>query len=148
MSLNDIDDGRTERGHPIHPARGLHVDHEIVPSDGQRHVSHSVGLTAPIPDPATAQDIVIREEEWASKQVSTSENSSKSPVDSSAKNEMTIESLEEKLHADDLERQISRNSLELMMANFPDGGKWAWLSLAGATMIAFCTFGTPHRKVR
>jgi hypothetical protein len=138
---SDIDDGRRVSGHPIHPAQGFHLNREIAPSDGHVHVSHSVGLTAPILDPATAQDIVIREERWSENKLSISETSSEGPVNSSAKNEMAIES-QEKLPADDLERQKSRNSLALMMENFPDGGKWAWLSLAGASMIAFCTFGT------
>jgi hypothetical protein len=58
---------------------------------------------------------------------------------------MTIES-EEKREASDLERQKSKSSLAAMMADFPDGGKWAWLSMTGATLIAFSTFGRPRQE--
>jgi hypothetical protein len=39
----------------------------------------------------------------------------------------------------ELQRIQSKMSLAVMMADFPDGGKWAWLSLVGATLVGFCT---------
>jgi hypothetical protein len=97
----------------------------------QRHISHSVALIAEIADPATARHIVHEEETWAAEH-------SESEISSS---QMDMEKGEVVTEGEELARAQSKASLAVMMANFPDGGKWAWLSLLGATLIAFSTFG-------
>jgi hypothetical protein len=96
-----------------------------------RHISHSVALIAEVPDPATAQRIVHEEEKWAAE-------NSESEISSA---QIDTEKGETIMQGEELARTQSKASLAVMMANFPDGGKWAWFSLAGATLIAFSTFG-------
>ena len=101
------------------------------------HVSHSVALTAEIQDPAAAQHIVEVEKEWAAEDnLSDSVISSATPT--TEKHDLSIDE-EEK--SEGLERVQSKTSLAVMMANFPDGGRRAWLTLAGAALMAFATFG-------
>jgi len=69
------------------------------------------------------------EKEWAEDKednFSDSVGSSATPV--SEKNDLSIDE-EEK--AEELERRESKASLAVVMANFPDGGRRAWLTLAG-----------------
>src|SRR5271170_7136998 len=118
-----------------------HARHADVHRDHQHHISHSVALTADVLDPAAAQHIVKVEKEWAEDKednLSDSAVSSATPV--TEKNDLSIDE-EEK--AEELERVQSKASLAVMMANFPDGGRRAWLTLVGATLMAFATFGTP-----
>lgn len=101
------------------------------------HISHAVALTAEIQDPAAAQHIVEVEKEWAAKDnLSDSMVSSATPT--TEKHDLSIDE-EEK--SEGLERVQSKVSLAVMMANFPDGGRRAWLTLAGAALMAFATFG-------
>jgi len=103
------------------------------------HVSHAVALTAEIADPATAHQIIEKEEKWAASADDTTSDSALSGNDAQQperpKNEVSVEE-EEKM-----ERVQSKADLSAMMANFPDGGTWAWLQLIGATLIAVSTFG-------
>jgi hypothetical protein len=123
-----------------------HVIHDGV-ADGHEnshHISHSVALTAEVIDPATAQHLIEQEEQWIKEESTESTiSSTQLPVGPSEKNDMTIDE-EEK--AAELERTQSKASLAIMMANFPDGGKWAWFALTGATLIAFSTFGIPRSR--
>jgi len=114
----------SESSEPIHP---------------HHHVSHAVALTAEIADPATAHQIIEKEEKWAT---SADDNTSDTPLSGNdaqqpetPKNQVTVQE-EEKM-----ERVQSKADLAAMMANFPDGGTRAWLQLLGATLIAVSTFG-------
>ena len=111
-----------------------------------QHISHAVVLTAEVADPATAQHLVEEEEKWAADKISQDEvSSTQSPTTSNEKNEIT---LNEEENGEDLRREESKASLAVMMANFPDGGRWGWAALVGATLIAFSTFGTLLRGAR
>jgi len=115
-----------------------HSDHTGNHGSHPHHISHAVALTAEIQDPAAAQHIVEVEKEWAEDNLSDSVVSSTTPA--AEKNDLSIDE-EEK--AEGLERVQSKASLAVMMANFPDGGRRAWLTLVGATLMAFSTFGAP-----
>jgi len=118
-----------------------HARRADVHGDHQHHISHSVALTAEVLDPAAAQHIVEVEKEWAEdKEDNLSDSVVSSAIPATEKNDLSIDE-EEK--GEELERVQSKASLAIMMANFPDGGKRAWLTLVGATLMAFATFGTP-----
>jgi hypothetical protein len=122
--------------------REMHMGRErSLMGSPDRHTSDDPGLSARVSDPATAQGC---ERQWAEEKLSTSEKSSL-PLDTAEKN--NIIEAEVKLGDGDLE-QKSKTSLAGMMLNFPDGGLWAWLSLSGATMIAFSTFGKLHSDAK
>jgi len=126
---------------PVVRGEDHHARSADVHGDQQPHISHSVALTAEVLDPAVAQVIMEIEKQWAQDKednFSDSVVSSATPV--SEKNDLSIDE-EEK--AEELERVQSKASLAVMMANFPDGGRRAWLTLVGATLMAFATFGTP-----
>lgn len=108
------------------------------------HISHAVVLTAEVADPATAQHLVEEEEKWAADKISQDEiSSTDSPHSPPEKNGIT---LNEEENGEDLRREESKASLAIMMANFPDGGRWGWSALVGATLIAFSTFGMTWRR--
>jgi len=116
----------------LHLHSGGHADPE------HHHVSHAAALTAEIIDPAAAKHIIEEEEKWVEDDVTESVvSSTQSPV-TPEKNDLTID-VEEK--GQELQRVQSKASLAAMMANFPDGGRRAWFTLAAACAIAFCTFG-------
>jgi hypothetical protein len=123
-------------GAPAHDLHGHPVDH---PSVGdQHHISHSVALIAEVADPATAQHIVEEEEQWVKSEAVASTADVSSSLPPSDKIEYSTEANEPN---EELQRVKSKASLAAMMADFPDGGKWAYLNLIGATLIAFSTFG-------
>jgi hypothetical protein len=118
-----------------------HTRHADVHGDHPHHISHSVALTADVLDPAAAQHIVEVEKEWAEdKEDNLSDSAVSSAIPVTEKNDLSIDE-EEK--AEELGRVQSKASLAVMMANFPDGGRRAWLTLVGATLMAFATFGIP-----
>jgi hypothetical protein len=111
-----------------------------------QHISHAAVLTAEVADPATAQHLVEEEEKWAADKISQDEiSSTDSPHSPPEKNGI---SLNEEENGEDLRREESKASLAIMMANFPDGGRWGWSALVGATFIAFSTFGMTWRPPR
>jgi hypothetical protein len=106
------------------------------------HVSDTAALAVDILDPARARHILEHEKEWINWE--NEKSTSSSPEALTEKNE--IEGVEEGRDIE-LQRIQSKMSLEVMMADFPDGGKWAWLSLVGATLMGFCTFGMLLRRL-
>jgi hypothetical protein len=120
-----------------------HARHADVHGDHPHHISHSVALTADVLDPAAAQHIVEVEQQWAEdKEDNLSESAISSATPVTEKNDLSIDE-EEK--GEELGRVQSKASLAVMMA---DGGRRAWLTLVGATLMAFATFGTPSSPAR
>src|SRR5579859_7608746 len=68
----------TTAGDPGHISSNTPHDHLAGHSDGHQHphVSHAVALTTDILDPAAAQHVVEREEQWIEDKLSESEGSS------------------------------------------------------------------------
>jgi|SRR5579862_3850689 len=129
----------TQQRHSVeaaHPA-GHHAGH---------HISHSVALIAEVNDPATAQHIVEEEEKWVKSETVTASTDASSIGPPSEKIDYNAEANE--TTETELQRVQSKTSLAVMMADFPDGGRWAWFSLIGATLIAFSTFGIASLDTR
>jgi hypothetical protein len=130
----------------LHNHNGVHQSEHHHQEHPHHHISHAVVLTAEVADPATAQHLVEEEEKWAADKISQDEiSSTESPHSTSEKNGIT---LNEEENGEDLRREESKASLAIMMANFPDGGRWGWSALVGATLIAFSTFGMTWRRPR
>lgn len=139
---DDTNDQTTMQNTFLHHGNSPQGEHHHQQHTHQ-HISHAVVLTAEVADPATAQHLVDEEEKWAADKISQDEiSSTASPHSPTEKNEIT---LNEEENGEDLRREESKASLAIMMANFPDGGKWGWLALVGATLIAFSTFGMPRQ---
>ena len=94
------------------------------------HLSDAAMLTTAVGDPLPHQHFDEEGKKWIEYDLSESATSStKQTSGSTDKNEVIIE---EKLETHDLERTQSKTSQASMLADFPDGGKWAWFSICFA----------------